>query len=258
MPTIIVSGTSTAPTISTSNAPTISSVLDRVARQCGVARPSSWVTASREDHVEIRDDFLMETIDDLLDRIDLPAPVAKQVEITGDDSENYDLPTDFRRVQRDQLAVYDTLLDRAVVPITNDGEWTYVKDIGTAGIIRYYRVKGIRGGNTIDFYDAPDSGTTITVSYISNIWKADSDGNEGDTFSAKDDVLLFPRRVVECGAIWRFRERRGLPYQDKYNEYEALVSRLSNDGRGRRLINFGEAPRDVRWQDLIPAYIPDS
>ena len=53
----------------------ITEVLDRIARQCNVTPPSSWVTASRYDHVELRDDILLETVDDLLDRVDWPSPI---------------------------------------------------------------------------------------------------------------------------------------------------------------------------------------
>ena len=67
-----------------------------------------------------------------------------------------------------------------------------------------------------------------------------------------------PRTVVESGTVWRYRERRGLPYLDKYNEYEAKMARLSNDTRARRVVSFGETDNNVRWQDLVPAFIPSS
>lgn len=237
---------------------TITEALNRIARQCGVNAPSSWITATRADHVEIRDDFFQESIADILDRLDLPAPIGKQVTIVGTGAENYALPSDFLRLQRDELAMYDTQLDRKVEPISNDGEWTYIKDIGTAGIIRYYRIKGYPGNFSVDFYDEPSSGLEIVVSYVADLWMATAAGVVGKQFTAEDDVLLLPRRLVETGAVWRFRERRGLPYEDKYSEYEALLARTSNDKRGRRLINMGEPIRDVRWQDLIPAFIPEN
>ena len=53
-------------------------------------------------------------------------------------------------------------------------------------------------------------------------------------------------------------ERRGLPYQDKFNEYEILMAQMSNDRRQRRTINFSDPSPEVRWQDLVPAFIPPS
>lgn len=236
----------------------VTEALNRIARQCSVTLPSSWVTATRTDHVEIRDDFLLETVADIQDRVDLPSPIGKQTTITGDGSETYSLPSDFKRLARDQFAVYDVALDRPVMPITSDGQWTYTKDIGTTGVMRYYRVTGYDGNFSISLYDEPSAAVDVTVSYVSTLWMASSGGTAGDTLTAEDDVLLLPRRIVEAGAVWRFRERRGLPYLDKYNEYEALLARLSNDSRGRRIVNMSGTTKDVRWQDLIPSYIPSS
>lgn len=241
---------------------TIVDALNRIARQCGVKAPSSWVTATRDDHVAIRNDFLLETVDDICDRLDLAGPIGKQATLTGgggttqsDGSERFDLPADFRRLQRDELAIYDPQLDQPCVPITNDGAWQHLTDIGASGSIKHYRTAGYDGNWTIDLYMAPATGDIYTVNYISTYWKATANGTAGDTFSAETDVLLLPRRVVEAGTVWRWRERQGLPYRDKMMEYEALISRLSNDSRNRRVINMG--PREaIRWQDAIPAFIP--
>lgn len=118
---------------------------------------------------------------------------------------------------------------------------------------RHYRITGYDGAWTIWFQGAPSAGTTIRVSYVSTSWAIN--GSAKATFDDPSDVLLLPRRVVEAGIVWRWRERKGLPYQDKYMEYEALIARLSNDTRGRRVINFGER-KTVRWQDDVPSYIP--
>lgn len=235
---------------------TIVEALDRIARQCSVKAPSAWLTATQDAHVELRDDFLLETVDDILDRVDLPSPIGSQTTITGTGAETYSLPANFKRLHRSDLAVYDVQLDRACIPINTDGEYTYIKDQGTAGTIRYYKVTGYEGAYEISFYDEPASSTQITVSYSTDNWMANG-GTASNMFTADEDVLLLPRRVVEAGTVWRFRERRGLPYQDKYNEYEILLTRLINDTRGYRVINMGDnAP--VRWQDLVPSYIPDS
>lgn len=233
---------------------TVVQALDRIALQCRVKSPSSWLNATRMDHVSIRDGFFAETVDDVLERVDLPAPIGAQVTIAGDGSETYDLPANLKRLHRDQLAVYDPLLDRPCVPLTKDGEWTYQKDLGTAGTIRYFRLGGYDGNWTISFYDAPTG--AIEVHYQTDNWMV-SGGTPGSVLLAEEDVLLLPRRVVETGTVWRFRRDKGLPYVDIQAEYEALLARMANDRRSRRIIsdNDGDA---VRWQDLVPAFIPSS
>lgn len=248
MTTVIIAGAAGGDTLVSS--------LDRIARQCSVKVPSSWITTSLLEHQEIRDDFLLETVEDILDRVDLPGPIGAQQVITGDGSETYTLNDDFMRLQRDDWAVYDQLLDRPCIPVSDDGTYTYLKDVGTAGVIRYYRIRGYKGSFTVDFHSAPTS--DITITYMSVNWLLSSDSAAKSEFTDVGDVMLLPRRLVETGTVWRFRERRGLPYEDKYNEYEALMSRMGNDKRLRRTINFGEADRSVRWQDMVPAYIPDA
>lgn len=231
--------------------------LSRAARQCSVEVPSSWVTASDANQVEIRDDFLLETVDDVLERIDLPSPIGGQYVVPCDGSDTYALPAAFKRLCRDDLAVYDGLLDQGCVPVSTDGEWTYLNDIGSAGVTRYYKITGYDGNYSITIYRDPNDAAAITVSYVSANWLIKS-GTAGNMITDADlDTLLLPRRLVEAGIVWRFRERRGLPYADKAAEYEVLMARLANDSRARRVVTFGEVPRG-RWQDMVPAFIPSS
>lgn len=237
---------------------TVVEALNRIARQCSVKAPSSWITATRDDHVSLRDDFLLETVRDIQDRVDLISPIGKQQVISGDGSSSYSLNADFLRLQSDANAVYETTLSRMAVPIVTDGEWTEIDTLGIAGALRYYRITGYEGAYSIEFNQAPATGTSITVSYVSNLWKATAAGTAGGTFSAEDDVLLMPRRVVETGTIWRYRRRNGMIYDDVYAEYEASVARLANSSRQRKFITFGNSDRRVKWQDLVPSYIPSS
>lgn len=233
---------------------TVVQALNRAALMCRVKQPSSWVNATREDHVSLRDGFMLETVDDVLERVDLPNPIGVQTTIVGTGAETYFLPSNFKRLHRDQLAVYDPLLDRPCVPISTDGEWTYQKDLGTAGTIRYFRVTGYEGAWEISFYDAPSG--AIEVHYQTDNWLTNG-GTASSAFTAEEDVLLVPRRVLEMGIVWRFRRDKGLPYEDVRMEYEALIARMSNDRRTRRILRENTGG-NVPWQDLVPAFIPGS
>lgn len=235
---------------------TVVEALNRIARQCGVKSPSSWASATQDDAVALRDDFLLETVDDVLDRVDLPSPIGAQTTITGTGAETYNLPSNFKRLHRSDLAVYDVLQDRAGIPVHTDGEYTFIKDQGAAGVTRFYKIGGYEGNYTISLFDEPATGQEITISYSTDEWLTEGGSNK-NTFTTEDDVLLLPRRIVEAGTVWRWRERLGLPYEDKYNECELLITRLINDSRGMRTINMGDHSQ-VRWQDMIPAYIPES
>lgn len=228
-------------------------VLSRAARQISVTPPSSWVSATETEHVEIRDDFLRQTCDDLLDRVDWPQPVGLTYDVVGTGVEDYALPANFKRLQRQPLSVYDGQLDTAAVPVHTEGEWVAIHDVGATGALRYYRLFGYDGAWQIGFLPVPS--TTITLSYVTTRWMVSSGGTYGNMLTAETDILLLHDKLVETGIIWRWRERRGLPFGDKYTEHEALLARVVNDMKGRRSIAFGQT-RAVRWQDLVPVEIP--
>lgn len=238
----------------------ITDVLKRAARQCSVDEPSDWLSATDTEHVELRDDFLLETVEDISERVDLPAPIGASTVITGDGSETYDLPSDFLRVQRDPMAVYETTRTRrALIPATNDSEWTHLKEIGATGAARFYRVTGYDGNFDISIYSLAGTGVSVTVHYITNKWMATSGGTAGNDFTDSGDVLLMPRRLVESGIVYRFRDRNGLPAASKRAEYEMLLQRYSQDSRGRKTVCFGEPYEQSRpWDVPIPDQIPTS
>lgn len=238
---------------------TVVEVLNRIARECSVSAPSSWVAATSHTHVQIRDDFLLETIDDMKNRVNWPSPIGKQTAIAGDGSEDYDLPTDFQGLQFGETAVYETTTTRRWgVPVATDGEWTQLKTLGTGGTNRYYRIKGYDGAHQISLYPNPASGSSITVSYVSTNWMADSAGTAGNTFTAEDDVILFPRRPVELGTIYLWRKSKGFTYGDILAEYEAWLATQSNRLNGRNTINFGGRHTEKPMRVPVPDFIPSS
>lgn len=238
---------------------TVSAVLTRAARQVSIGAPDNWATSVRLQYVELRDDCLRQTIDDILDRADLPSPIGKQVTITGTGAESYSLPSNFRRPTRDALAVYETTtLRRAGTPVWSDGAWTHLNTIGSAGSYRYVKFEGYPGAYTIKFERDLNTGQSVTFSYISNNWVTDG-SEESDTFDDADDILMLPDRVVELGIVWRFRERKGLPLGTAYQQYEAFMARLYTDSKGLRVISFGDGGDTYKPMRVpVPDYIPNA
>lgn len=238
---------------------TIVAALDRIARECSLNTPSSWVTASDDEYKEIRDDFLSEVIDDLLRRIDWADPISKVATISGDGSEDYDLPSDFNRLQKDIPAVYETAnVRRSGTPVTSEGQWTHLKELGTGAGHRYYRLRGYDGNWQISLYPNPATGESVKVHYVSNLWKASSGGTAGSTFSDESDVLLLPRTLVESGVVYRWRRRKGLQYTDVLREHEIQLAEYANRSNVRRKVSFGLTPTVNPWDIPIPDFIPSS
>jgi len=227
-------------------------ILARAARQCSVTPPSSWATATDQTSLEILD-FMAETADDVLERIDLTQPISKSVTITGTGGETYSLPVDYKRLQRGDYSVYERFRTRrACVPVSDDGQWQYMQELGSAGAFRFYRVRGYSGAYEIDFFQPLEPGLTVVANYVSANWIL----GDKPAFTSNDDVSLLPRRLIEAGIVFRFRERAGLEYADKHAEYEAILARMANDTKTRRRIVFGgmtpRGPFDVPTPDFIP------
>jgi hypothetical protein len=227
-------------------------ILARAARQCSVTPPTSWLTSAQPVAREVID-FLEETADDVLERVDVTAPVGKMLTITGTGDEFYPLPADYKRLMRGEFAVYERFRTRrACVPVSDDGQWEYIKELGTAGAYRFFRVRGYDGQFSIGFQRPLEPGITVVLHYVSKNWI----GGDKALFTAEEDVSIFPRRLMESGIVFRFRERKGLEFADKQAEYEALLARMINDTRTRRVINFGAVPTRQPWDIPVPDFIP--
>jgi hypothetical protein len=203
-------------------------------------------------------DFLDQTQTEIRDRVDVVGPMAKSVTITGTSAENYDLPSDMVRLQRGEFSVYERLrIRRACVPISDDGQWQYLSELGTTGAERFYRLKGYIGAWIIGFQRPLDTGLEVVVSYVSNEWIVNGSTKKA-AFTDSSDASMLPRELIEAGIIYRFRQRKGLEYGDALGRYETQLARYLNDSRTIRRVNFG--PKGVRsFRDIpLPDYIPSA
>ena len=236
---------------------TVAEVMDVVARRCRVAKPNAWVAATQLTYMELKD-LLQETVDELLDRVDWPDPISKSSAISGTGDETYSLPSEFKRLTRADLSVYETTTSRrAVIPVSSRGAWTHLQDLGTAGNNRYYRLAGDEeSGFEISFFQDLESGSSITVSYVSKNWLTIA-GTEGSAWTDEGATLLLPRRLIELGVVWRWRREKGLPFTDRMAEYEAVLMRQATDRLGVRTICFGDSPEPSHpMRVAVPDYIP--
>jgi len=237
---------------------TVVEILNRAARQCSVSEPASWVSATDPTALEFKD-FLDETREDVQMRCDWVGPISKTTVITGTGVEDYALPTNFLRLHRDDYAVYErNRTRRPCVPVTRDGEWEYIDELGITGAYRFFRLQGYDENWTIGFKEELETDLTVVVSYVSKNWIVNA-GTEKSEFTDAADVCLLPRRLIETGIVWRFRRRKALPYQDVLAEYEILMARGNTDNRTRRRIDFSGQPQIRSPFDIpVPDFIPPS
>jgi hypothetical protein len=68
----------------------------------------------------------------------------------------------------------------------------------------------------------------VTMKYQSTSWV---NGNT-DEISANGDQFVFPDELLKKGTIWRYYRRKGMPYEDELNEFEADFLTYVNADRG--------------------------
>jgi len=232
-------------------------ILNRAARQCSVTPPTSWQAATDQTALELLD-FMDQTKDDIRDRADVVGPLSKTAVITGTGAEEYALPADFVRLHRGEFSVYERFRTRrACVPVSDDGQWEYLKELGSAGAYRFYRLRGYPGAWNIGFQMPLDAGLTVVVNYVSENWLANGSVQKSG-FTSADDASMLPRELVEAGIVYRFRQRGGLEYGDIQARYEALMARYINDSRTVRSVNFGRVPSRSPWDIPVPDIIPSA
>jgi hypothetical protein len=231
--------------------------MDDVALECAVTVPGSWIAAvTQRTYAELQS-VLRLTVDELLDRVDWPDPITNDTVIVGTGVESYDLPEAYKRLTFDDYAVYETTRTRrSAIPVTSNGAWTALKLYGSAGGERFYRLSGDESaGFDISFYRPLETGASITVSYVAQNWLR-SGGNPASTWATVDDTLLLPDELIRPGCVWRFKKRKGFPYQDIMNEYEAKLARLANESRGKRTICFSDKEPGLPMRVPVPDVIP--
>ncbi|HET7413887.1 MAG TPA: hypothetical protein VFJ18_14620 [Pararhizobium sp.] len=203
---------------------TIADALTTVALRCAVPLPNSWVASNTRIHVEIKS-ILAVTIDELLERLDWPEPIRTDYAITGTGVAAYDLPDDFKRLAMERGAVYETDTLKRCTAVGKQAIWTQLTNAAQAGAVRYYRVTGDEeDGYQIEFYPALTTSDSVSVAYISKNWLTNDEGTKTDVWDSETNTLLLPRRAVELGCIWRYRQQKGLPWEDSIAEYEAYLS----------------------------------
>lgn len=244
---------------------TVKQVMDKVARRCSTAAPTSWIGATSDSHLELLD-FLEDTLEEVRKRRDWEEPIGADAVITGpgtvvDDHSQHDLPANWYRINRDALAVYErTTTRRRGLPITTSGKWTALKSVGTAGAYRYFRITGSPGSRKIIFFRPLGANDSITIAYLTNYWNATAAGVLQSAWLNDTDIMLFDPRMIELGIRWRWLQQKGLPYDDILAEFNAYVVREGNDDRVIRKVVFGESGDEFRapWDVPVPDFIPPS
>lgn len=144
----------------------------------------------------------------------------------------YPLPSDYDH------AVNQTFWDRShrwqmLGPLSAQ-EWQVLKSgIAPTGPRIRYRIEG----NLFYIDPYPTAITTLAFEYISNAWCQSASGTHQTKWLADTDTAILSENLFTLGAIWRWREKKGLAYENDYQIYSRAVERTAaRDGGNRTLL----------------------
>lgn len=70
----------------------------------------------------------------------------------------------------------------------------------------------------------PTAGQTIGYEYISAYYAKSAGGTAQSTWIADTDLSYLPERLIRLGVIWRWRQRKGFPYDEDHDTYTRAVA----------------------------------
>lgn len=143
------------------------------------------------------------------------------------------IPSDFSRIIPE--TVFNRTQRRELYGPVGAQEWQQIQAGLIIAIDPCYR----RRAGDLLISPTPAAGETIAFEYITTHWCEDATGTGQTTFAADSDVPRLDSEIFKAGMIWRWRKRKGLPFEDERLDYERMVvEAILNDG-GKPRLNTG-------------------
>jgi hypothetical protein len=182
---------------------------------CGFSEPSI-VYASSDDNVSLFK-RLSQVEGDALSRKGDWRGLKVLGTLTGDGSSTeYTLPADFDRFMTG-YPLREADEAGAVLQLVTDDELAAIKTYVAGPTKPVWRLFG----DTIEFYPALDSGQGVTTEYRSSYWISDETGaTRLPRWSADTDYAVIPERLMTLGLVWRYKQSKGLTYDEDFRTYE--------------------------------------
>ena len=135
------------------------------------------------------------------------------ITVPGGTGTNYILPDEVRTVGTGvSVRLSDGRSTRAVL---NPSVWQQVS--GVMGDNPYVYA---REDNTIECTENLDNARIVV---FNKNWVRESTGGRLERIVDFSDFFLLPERIVELGAVWRWKRSKGRPYEGEFDEFEREI-----------------------------------
>lgn len=227
---------------------TLFTTVNRVTDAIGL--PRSAAVSSGTDQLS-RQFFALanNTVEELAEK-DWPQ-LEKAYQFTTVPNQNaYDLPADYARTVEGTLWLPEQYYE--IRGSVTAGEWAKRKS-GAFSDSRYrFRIYG----NPLKLYVTPTPTEAVTMigEYVSNAIVKTSSGATAALFTADDDTIVLPEKLLRMGLMWRIKHAKGLDYSEDFNLYQDAVNMqfAQSSGAGRIDVSHRYGYLEENWGMNVP------
>lgn len=188
---------------------TAETVLLSVLTKCGLTHSEPQITSTDFQTKEVVD-LMNETGNDLARRADWPALIARQLFSSATGSTR--LPSDFVRLRAVWIGSAQSRLmqDHGTFKMLQDaGATEELSDFGP-----YHHISGL------SLLFAPKFGTVGgEYQYVSAFWC-----ESGTALASNGEEISLPEHLMVSGTVWRWKRKKGLPFDDDLAQHEAELA----------------------------------
>lgn len=146
---------------------------------------------------------------------------------------------------------FDRTLRRPLYGPLSETEWQQIKAVPNPGPFYKFRIKGDR----LLIAPAPTAPlSTIAFEYASSWCVKSVTGEMKAAITADTDEFVFPDRILKRGLAFRWKQIKGLPYQEDEAAYYNLLNNYIARDKSKPRINVAEPQQpDIRPGVFVPS-----
>lgn len=144
--------------------------------------------------------------------------------------------------------IWNRSLRRPVYGPKSQQDWQQSEAMQINGPFNSFRIKN----DSIYFYPVPVAGQTCAFEYISKNWISTSTGSTAEVWTNDADTPLIDDRIIILGAIWRWKQAKGLDYAEDFAKYERRVLNKMSKDSGKPVLSLTGAKYEIQSVVMVP------
>lgn len=220
---------------------TILSVVREACGVIGLDPPDVLYSSTVREHIELRS-IVQSLTEQIVQGHDWRA-LCTVATVTGDGStESFDLPLDYNRMLK-KARVWSSSLETSFSAILDLDQWLELDIQSFDFVVNAWTIYA----DQIHIKPALASGVTAKYFYVSDAVVKPATGANKASFTYDTDTFRIDDALLKYGLIWRWKEYKGLPYEEALADYETHKARLITADAGSKMLTVGRPrlPSDV-------------